>query len=380
MQKDRLSYLLNQYISNSLSNSEQEELDNWYHSLNANKEEFDLWVAEMGGQENLTDSLYSNFQNNYLPKKQHKIFTLQRISIAATLLAFLSFGAYFLNSKKDSATQQPIAKTIKIEPGSNKATLTLANGSTIDLNERSNGELVDNNILKISKRNNGEIFYEMKESGQENTGYNMVSTPKGGKFQIVLSDGTRVWLNAASSLKYPVKFAANERKVELTGEAYFEVAHNKSSPFKVLSDAQVVNVLGTHFNINGYQDDQTTKTTLFEGSVSVQSQLSNKSKVLTPGKQAVLSENTLKIQNADLKEAIAWKEGFFKFNDLELHMIMNQIARWYDVDVVYQDNVKNKKFVGYISRAKNINEILNLLQATKSVKFKIEGRKVIVMT
>lgn len=380
MQKDRLSYLLNQYTNRNLSESEQGELNNWYHSLNTNEEEFDLWVAEMGGQENLTNSLYSNFQDDYLPKKQHKVFTLQRVSIAATLLAFLSFGAYFLNNKKDSATQQPIVKTIEINPGSDKATLTLANGSTINLDERSNGELVNNTNLKISKRNNGEIFYEMKESGKENTGYNIVSTPKGGKFQIVLSDGTRVWLNAASSLKYPVKFAANERKVELTGEAYFEVAHNKSSPFKVLSDAQVVNVLGTHFNINSYQDDQTTKTTLFEGSVSIQSQLSNKSKVLTPGKQAVLSQNTFNIQNADLKEAIAWKEGFFKFNDLELHMIMNQIARWYDVDVVYQDNVKSKKFVGYISRAKNINEILNLLQATKSVKFKIEGRKVIVMT
>ena len=380
MQKDRLSYLLNQYINKRLSDTEQEELDNWYHSLNTNNEELDLWVSEMGGQENLTDFLNTSFRDNYLSKKKSKIFTLQRISIAASLLAFLSFGIYFLNNKIKPATKLPIAKTIEILPGKEQAVLTLANGSTIYLDERSIGELVDNTDLKISKRNNGEIFYETKNSRQKNIGYNMVSTPKGGKFQIVLSDGTHVWLNAASSLKYPVKFTTSERKVELTGEAYFEVAHNKSSPFKVLTNAQVVNVLGTHFNINAYQDDQATRTTLFEGSVSVKSQLSNKSKVLTPGNQAVLSENTFNIQNADLKEAIAWKEGFFKFNDLELHLIMNQIARWYDVEVVYQSDVKNKRFVGYISRAKNINEILNLLQATKSVKFKIEGRKVIVMT
>jgi ferric-dicitrate binding protein FerR (iron transport regulator) len=194
-----------------------------------------------------------------------------------------------------------------------------------------------------------------------------------------LSDGTAVWLNAASKLTFPVTFKGKERRVKLSGEAYFEVAHNKNSPFLVETNNQTVKVLGTHFNINAYNDENYTKTTLIEGSVKVQSATNLKPATLLPGEQATLGNNTLVKNTVDTKEVLAWKNKMFRIYDQDLYSIMKQIGRWYNVDVEYRGNLSDLRFGLYISKKRNIEQVLELMEVTKTVKFKIEGRKVIVI-
>jgi len=210
--------------------------------------------------------------------------------------------------------------------------------------------------------------------------YNRIQVPYGGQYQLELPDGTKVWLNAGSSLRYPVSFTGHERKVELTGEGYFEVAKNKTMPFRVQTSKQVVEVLGTHFNINAYNDDPSVKTTLLEGSVKVTQNTMGTFKMLKPGQQSVLKNNELQVKEADTEEAVAWKNGLFLFNDQSLDEIMHQVSRWYDLQIVFDDvSLKTQRFGGSISRFKNVSQLLQVLESTGSVHFKIEGRRLTAM-
>ncbi|MGY0036944.1 FecR family protein [Pedobacter sp. NJ-S-72] len=209
-----------------------------------------------------------------------------------------------------------------------------------------------------------------------------METPKGGQYQLVLPDGTKVWLNAASSLRYPVAFQGNERKVELTGEAYFEVAKDKTRPFEVYSNNQVVQVLGTHFNINAYSNEPFVSTTLLEGSVKVTNSLTNAQKIIRPGQQSLISKDGqagIEVKNMDLDEAVAWKNGYFMFNEEELESILKKVSRWYNVDVQYeQEELKHQLFSGTLSKYSNVSQVLKKLEMLQSIHFKIEGRKIIV--
>lgn len=211
--------------------------------------------------------------------------------------------------------------------------------------------------------------------------YNTIETPKGGQYQVDLPDGTKVWLNAGSLLRYPTNFTGKIRSVELTGEAYFEVAKNAHKPFKVLSKNQVVEVLGTHFNISSYTDDISVKTTLLEGSVKVLSSKVNQTKLLKPGQQSDINytNNAFFIKSVNTDEVIAWKNGYFLFSDEDLKSIMARFARWYNVDVEYQGDVDNLRFGGMVSRSKDLTQALKVVEQAGNVKFKIEGRRVIVM-
>jgi len=202
----------------------------------------------------------------------------------------------------------------------------------------------------------------------------------GGEYQVVLADGTKVWLNALSSIRFPTSFKGSERKVEITGEAYFEVAKNARMPFRVIGGSQTVEVLGTHFNINAYPDESAVATTLLEGSVKV-AMHDGQAKVLKPGEQALIfkENNSFRVKEVDAEDAVAWKNGYFQFNDDDLKTIMNQLSRWYNVEIVYQQANLDQKFGGTISRSKNLSQVLRILELTGNVRFRVEGRRITVM-
>ncbi|MBB2146801.1 DUF4974 domain-containing protein [Pedobacter sp. LMG 31464] len=303
-----------------------------------------------------------------------------RIAAAASIVLIASVGIYFYQKSAAVQDYDQVALQNKIIPGKDKAILTLADGSKIDLTDAMAGGLAQQGGVKISKTADGQLIYEFAEAAKGTTGFNTVSTPNGGQHQISLPDGSKVWLNAASSLKFPVSFASmSERRVELSGEGYFEVARDKKHPFVVSSIGQTVEVLGTHFDVNAYGDGGRLRTTLLEGSVRLAIG-DNVSKVLVPGQQASFGKGTgIKISAVDVSESVAWKEGYFMFNNESLENIMLSVSRWYDVDIEFKDNdIKDDPFWGTVSRFAKVGDVLKVLERTGEVHFKIEGRKIIV--
>jgi len=313
-----------------------------------------------------------------------KIFLWPRIAVAASIILAISVTGYLLlnhsNSNKTIAhTQEKQFKNDIPAPQVDKAILTLANGSTILLDSAYNGALAKEGDVIILKRADGRIDYKDKNSApSEQIKYNTLTVLKGSKpFQLQFADGSQVWLNVASSITYPTAFVGKERKVKITGEAYFEIAHDAAKPFIVSKGTTSVQVLGTHFNVNAYDDEPNMKITLLEGSVEVKSQ---KSEVkIKPGEQAVVGlDGQLGInKDADLEEAIAWKNGRFEFSNADLATVMRQISRWYDVEVVYRGKTEYH-FGGQIARSSSLVDILKILEIS-GVRFTIEGKKVTVL-
>lgn len=300
------------------------------------------------------------------------------ILVAASVILCLSFAGYFLIHQHQ--TDELSQHVREIAPGKNSATLTLANGHKIKLSAAMNGELAVQAGVKITKTAKGQLVYTVNNSKAiEENQSNILSTGRSEQYQVILPDGSHVWLNAVSSLTYPTSFnSLKTREVRLVGEAYFEIAKDKIHPFIVKTNKQQVQVLGTHFNINSYNDEPNTKTTLLEGRVLVTETAHNNVKVLSPGQQAVLGNDHLEVGNANQEEAIAWKNGDFDFDGENIQSIMRKLSRWYNVEVVYNGDVKTKTFTGKISRFKNISQVLKMLSKTKAVHFKVEGRRVIV--
>lgn len=310
-----------------------------------------------------------------------------RLAAAATVIIALAFGLYFYSNKQDrqDAVAQETLLVNDIPPGGNKATLTLADGTVISLDDAAHGEIAKQSGISISKASDGQLIYTVlnSDSRSDNSGklFNTIETPRGGEYQVNLPDGTKVWLNAVSSLRYPVKFSDGERRVELDGEAYFEVAENKARPFLVISNNQVVEVLGTHFNINSYADESSIRTSLLEGKVKVSIRGTDRFGILAPGQESAIkpSGSSISIRNVDVEESIAWKNGYFIFTNEDIRSIMRRVSRWYDVDIEYSGDLPRGGFGGNVSKSKNISEILRILELTKAVRFKIEGRRVMVM-
>ncbi|MDB5146119.1 MAG: hypothetical protein JWQ57_139 [Mucilaginibacter sp.] len=297
-----------------------------------------------------------------------------RYAVAASILLFISVGAYFFirsNHKADNFA----ANTYKgITPGGNKAILTLANGTTISLDDAGKGQIAKQAGVKISKTADGQIVYQADATGQAMQ--NTVTTPNGGQYRIILPDGTNVWLNAASSITYPTVFTGTDRVVTLSGEGYFEVAKNKMMPFRVKSAMQTIEVLGTHFDINAYNDEALVKTTLLEGSVKVIS--ATNSTLIVPGEQAVISRGgngAISKQQVNLEKEVAWKNGVFSFADEDIHEVMRQVSRWYNIDVVYESDIPNEKFFGEISRSSDLADVFRILELN-NMKFTVEGKTV----
>ncbi|WP_299285542.1 FecR family protein [uncultured Mucilaginibacter sp.] len=319
-----------------------------------------------------------NSRTGYLKPRFH---LLKWLSAAAAILLIVA-GSMFLKTKSpvNKQTNIPVAKR-DIGPGSNKATLTLDDGKVISLNDAANGTITRQGNITVKKKNDGMLEYVVSQTAAGNMqkpSFNTITTPRGGEYQLVLPDGTKVWLNAASSLKFPSAFTGKNRDVKLTGEAYFEVAKNKERPFRVKFNNSEIEVLGTHFDVKAYKDDEEARATLLEGSIKITK--NNEQRILLPGQQATESDKKgLKISAANIEEAVAWKNGFFIFHDLDIQSIMRTAARWYDIDVNYQGNLTNKQFGGRISKYKNISGLLKNLELTGTIHFTIEGRRVTVI-
>lgn len=307
-----------------------------------------------------------------------------RMAAAVAFFAILSGGWYFLDHKTDPGQDagSPPAQAEKpdIHPGGNKAILTLANGVKINLDEATGGVLASQGNTKIIKSGSGKLAYQADTTVSAKVEYNVLTTPIGGQYQLRLQDGTKVWLNAASSIRFPATFTGKERQVELSGEAYFDIAPDAKHPFVVKVNNMQVKVLGTKFNINAYPEENIIKTTLEEGRIKVENK--NKEIMVTPGQQVRLNKDGKMnlMPHADLEEAFAWKNGLFVFHEDALSDVMRKLSRWYDVQVEYTNNqLSENHFTGAIRRQVNLSEVLKMLELTGGAHFKIEGRKIIVM-
>lgn len=367
--------LLQKYISGNCTENEKAQLESWFL-----QQDIDAKI-DLSEADHLVDliEVRNRLELDSKNKKRHILWP--RLAAAATITLAFGFGMYFYfakDSKTAAKVQTEVAADIK--PGGNKALLILADGKTVDLNDVKDGEVAEQSGIKITKSADGQLVYNIVSSNPKNNSsnsFNTIETPRGGQYQVRLPDGTKVWLNAASSLKFPTSFAGNVREVRLSGEAYFEVAKDKTKPFKVISDKQTVEVLGTHFNISDYADETATKTTLLEGSVKVEDN-TKRQILLKPGQQAILSKSTFEEQTVDVEEAVAWKNGQFVFSNERLETIMQRLGRWYDVDIEYGKGVSNLTFTGAVSKYKDVSEVLATLELTNSVHFKISNHTILV--
>ncbi|MCG2615165.1 FecR domain-containing protein [Terrimonas sp. NA20] len=305
-----------------------------------------------------------------------------RIAAAAVLVGVcITIGLYFAKQKGTSAIE-PAPQSIAandIKPGGDKAVLILADGKKMILDDTQPGEISQQGKAIIRKTSTGQIIYDLSAITAPGSGpvsYNTIQTPVGGQYQVVLADGTKVWLNSKSSLHFPAVFQGSERVVTLEGEGYFEVAKNAAKPFAVKVNDAEVKVLGTHFNIMAYPDESGMKTTLLEGAVTISKGMVTKP--LQPGQQAFINgSDKIEVGKADVEAATAWKNGYFKFDNADLRTVMRQLSRWYDMEVSYEGSVPKDKLSGKIRRNINASKALSLIEGT-GVRFRIEGKKVIV--
>jgi ferric-dicitrate binding protein FerR (iron transport regulator) len=330
-----------------------------------------------------------------LEKREAPVVPMYRRSIfkwvaAACIILVTGYGLWVTSERKATGQQGGEATAIHDvpAPSNTRAVITLADGSKVYLDSVNNGTIAQQNNVNVVKNEKGEIIYSPDHPiTNHQITYNTLFNPRGSKvISLTLSDGTKVWLNSESSLRYPASFApsAVNREVEITGEAFFEVKHNAKQPFKVhLPNGSIIEDIGTAFNVNAYTDEEAIKTTLIEGSVIVRRESSNVK--LVPGQQAVLNQVNPKISrievqtNVDMDEVLAWKNGLFSSNNTDLRTVMRQVARWYDVDIVFEGKVNNEEFMGGVSRQENISALLKVLEATNKVHFKIEGKKITVL-
>lgn len=370
---ERIYFLAKKWQSGSITDEERIEFEAWYVDFDNSLE-----IKTDKSRSAMELRLYQQIakKGNISSKSA---FQWTRFAAAASILLVLGVAGFYF-ARWNKSDQMAKIETHDVAPGSNKAILTLANGQKILLAGARNGRLaVQGNVL-VTKASDGSIAYAADGNQSANSSdisYNTISTPAGGQYHLTLADGTNAWLNAGSSIKYPTSFTGSERKVEITGEVYFEVAHNRAQPFRVISNRQVVEVLGTHFNVNSYPDEEDIRTTLLEGSVKVTG--SDHIIVIKPGEQAILGKNGLAAAPADLEETVAWKNGYFRFNDEKIGSIMRKLSRWYDIKVTFKGPISDEGFNGKISRYKNISQALRMLEKTKAVQFQIEGRRVTVM-
>lgn len=394
MAASRLEYLFNSYVDEKCSPEEEKEL----MELIAKSENEPLvqkllgeLIENTGSEIRMDEGASDVMLRSILQKDNAKVVPLIhkkanhnlwfRVAAAAVVLLFISGASYWILNKenKDQSTSTLVSsqKPSEILPGGNHAVLKMADGTTIVLDSLQNGKIQNGNAT-INKQK-GLLVYDALKREKPGTpiSYNTLTTPRGGQYQLVLPDGSKVWLNASSSLHFPTAFTGNQREVELTGEAYFEITKNKEKPFHVNVNGMQVEVLGTHFNVNAYADEDAIKTTLLEGSVKIKK--GTASGLLKPGQQGVLEANgnNLKIRKADLGEVMAWKNGLFQFSGEGIKAIMQEIGRWYDVEVIYSGKVPARRFEGKISRDAQLSDVLKILELS-NVKFKLNGRKIIV--
>lgn len=388
----RFSLLLNRFLEKRIQKEELNELASLFNTLS--QEEIDQVLRTIYDDTLISSSLSENLRSEEMLKQilankedeprptSSFSFPYLKFAAAAILIGF-AIGLFIFQIKNKQSDLQPIAisqnQLNDIPPGGNKAILKMANGTTIVLTDSPNGLLARDQAASIQKINDGQLIFDANTFVAEESStnrWNTVETPRGGQYQIQLPDGSKVWLNAASSLRFPSQFRGKERKVELRGEAYFEVTKHSQQAFKVVSEHLEVQVLGTNFNLSDY-DDTMSKTTLINGSVKIKH--GDQTKLLKPGQQALLHQKEVLsiLDNVDIESEIAWKNGLFIFKDASIQRVMEQIARWYDIEIEYRGPRSKKLLNGSVSRNVNLSELMNMLAYT-GVDYEIQERKVII--
>jgi transmembrane sensor len=394
-----LRIFLEKLSSGNYTNKEYRVFADWVG--NANRDEYDMllqiWQEVVEQKENFDPAHFSLIQNieasldnldhsddnvkQLYPEKAETSTIWKKIAVAASVLFVLGVGSYFLSHHQPQRLVVSHPLKNDVAPGRNTATLTLANGKRILLTDAVKGEIAKEVGVRVTKTANGQVVYTVVGDNASGLNqFNTLSTAKGETYKINLPDGTQVWLNAASSLTYPTLFTDKIRKVELKGEGYFEVAKNKEKPFIVNANGAEIKVLGTHFNISAYLEDRTITATLVEG--SIQMRHDHIAALIKPGQQGVtaIDQDDISVQSVDTEQALAWTNGNFSFKDATIKDAMKIASRWYDVDVEYVGaNIKQKRLRGTVSRYKNMTELLDNISLTSGIRYKIEGRKVILM-
>ncbi len=395
---EKILELAGKWADGTITESEKQAVIDWYNHFDDKELLLSNEYAPL--MERIEKEMLANIRSRIaaeapspsLEEKQPGILfrmKSRRMAAAAILAAITLTGVLLFTHTRLTSTQamaQPKRSDLNdIQPGSNKAVLTLADGTTINLDSARTGNLTSQGTAKVLKIQDGELKYDAAKAGNHsNTSYNTLSTPRGGQYRLLLADGTRVWLNAASSIRYPTSFTGTDREVEISGEAYFEVAKNPAMPFRVLTidhtgdtDPMTIDVLGTHFNVNAYSDEPVARTTLLEGMVKVSK--GKNTTLLQPGQAAQLQKDGAiqRISHADPEAAVAWKDGRFEFSDEDLPAIMRQISRWYDVDIEYIGAVPTDTFTGSVSRNTTLSGVLKILKLS-DIKVSVSDNKIII--
>ena len=335
-------------------------------------------ASRIQDQDRIENEIYTRLRPHLIQEKTRRLFPYKYIAAASIIL--IAIIGLLLNRQSNlfnTGKSAHFAKRDTLIRGGNKAILTLGDQKEIDLSAIEKGTILESSGVRISKTNGGKIIYTLSSANNLPPSVHTIRTPNGGEFEVVLPDGTQVWLNAASTLKFPSRFAGLKRQVELTGEAYFEVAKNRKMPFSVITKNTEVKVLGTHFNVMAYPEDQSTETTLLEGSVQLNSKQGTL--LLKPGEQGrVNSQDDITNRKVNTEDIIAWKNGYFVFRKENIKSIMAKVARWYGAEIVYDGDLENVKLGGTVSRSENISELLSRLEMTGVINFKIEGKTIYV--
>lgn len=372
-------------INDTLSPEEESIFTAWYNESDANREYFERvqnnYQSDLEPEDINLNSAWNAIDRIISPERKRKSY--YKYAIAASVALLIGLGYYNITqtttsvNKINTETENAVVEKEK-QKNSDEVILTLSDGSKVVLNSHKNGVVASQEDIVITKDKDGQIRYEDNNSDHKGkVNFNTLITPNGKTFQITLPDGTVVWMNAGSSLKYPTYFEGNERSVALTGEAYFEVSHNPKMPFKVLSNGQEVEVLGTHFNIRAYENEPLLKTTLLEGKIKITE--GSNSALVKPGQQIVVSldKHSMRTREVNTELAVAWKNRLFYFENAKYDEIMREIERWYDVKVVYKGKIPDERFEGAIQKDLTLNQVLKMLES-KDIHFKISGKEVIV--
>jgi transmembrane sensor len=390
MNEKEILDLFDRYSEGSCTPEEASIVESWFLKFEQPSENY----ADTSNYDEIGEEVWAKLETQF-PRKKPLSLYMKYAAVAALVVAVFGAGLFYYTNEQKTNIVATVANDIA--PGKNGATITLASGKVIQLSGTKAGVVVGNELKyndntpvipgdpsRGNESSPGPANTRDLSQGRDDGRVQLLTaeTQKGQTYQFTLPDGTKVWLNADSKISFPTQFNGKERKILLSGEAYFAVKHNAKQPFRVESNGQVVEDIGTEFNINAYADENSTKTTLVEGSAKVNMVL------LQPNQQAILSPfggdgaargGKLNVIAVNLEEIIAWKNGYFRFNDQHIESIMKQLARWYNIEVVYQGKIPTDGFNGKVSRNKNISQVLKALEATKIVHFKVEGRRVTVI-
>lgn len=399
MANRRIHYLVERFFQNRCTQQEKTELAKWIKESPDDDELKQLLAEEWTNFESKhqmapqrATEILETILSSKVPVAEETLPVIKRLNwwrlaAAASIILLLGAGSFYILYNKPEqqlagTTNNPVDTAAQVSadvsPGKTKAELTLSDGSKVILDNSPDGTVAVQGDTKVVNQQ-GQLIYNNGLNSSGELLYNTLTTHRGEQFPLQLSDGTKLWLNAASSIRFPVSFAGNERRVEITGEAYFEVAKNAAKPFKVLLNGTEITVLGTQFNVNGYADEASVKTTLLEGSVKITHD--NASLLLVPRQQANLNrEGKMSlIIDPDIEQAVSWKEGYFHYNKADLETVMREVSRWYDVDIIYEnESIKSpQRFSGDIQKSLTLSAVLRVLEKSM-VHFRIEGKKLIV--